>query len=520
MKYLNVIFLALLTGFSGLGLQAQVQTGDTLSFWSVSYIDWPPLWGAPQRNFPAVCKGAGDHCYVFVETGVNGISQTVVDELVSNFDTDFFPRLSAKYGPVPDQFDHDSAVFIVVLDESDWGGYFDPGQQMADSVVNARWSRHSSERELIYVAASSFNYSAEPIVAHEFGHLLHWQQDHSAETDAPGIFWEEAFVDEGFSTFAAEFLTENLDQHNVFEGSAFFKYSPDIPLLYFSNYNQAQLFMTFMYQHFGRWSYISALIQNQLNGWQGVDSTLRLLGHSATFNDAFADFCVANYIDDSVFEGGRYSYEHFRFPAALVENQHSVYPLSSGSGDLSPYGNDYILFTSSSPQAVQINFQGDASSNYRLAFIARNALTKTTRAVAHVLPDASGLALYQADSLGVQNEEVVMVVMCTDPELDTNERVNYTYSAASVASSDAQSALPALRIYPNPAKDKLYIEWSPITGKRVKAEVMDTAGRNYGVFRIDEASHSIDVRKLPAGAYTLRLSDDKTVRTVDFIRQP
>lgn len=520
MKKLKLLLLACFASVGSMLVQAQVQPGDTLAFWSVSYIDWPPLWGAPQRQFPAVCQGAGDHCYVFVESGVSGISQSAVDELVMRFDTAFYPRLTAKYGPVPDQFDHDSSVFIVVLDESDWGGYFDPGQQMADSLVNLLWDRRSSQREIIYIAASAFNYGGASIAAHEFGHLLHWLQDHSAESAAPGIFWEEAFVDEGFSTFAAEYLTENLDQHNVFDGSAFFNSDPDIPLLYFSNYNQAQVFMTYMYEHYGRWNYISALIQNQLNGWQGVDSTLRLLGHTATFSDAFADFCVANYIDDSVFQSGRYSHEHFRFPAAYTENQHSTYPVSSGVLDVSPFGNDYIVFKSATPQNVQLSFQGDASSKFRLAFIARNPVTKLTRKVEHVIPDASGHAVYQADSLGISGEEVVMVVMCTDTALDTNERVTYTYSAVSVSSTGEHTMAPQLSVFPNPARDQLFLEGDPAFIASCRGEIIDTTGRSFGSVKINVADRSVHIRHLPAGAYHLKLARGNARVSVDFIRQP
>ena len=159
---------------------SQYNDGDTLKFWSVTYIDWPPLQSSPQRLVNAICKKAGNHCYVFVEDSATQPLQANVDSLVHTFDYHFYDSLTTRYGPVPNVFDNDSNIFILVLNEPSWYGYFDPGQQMSDSMVYAQWNRHSCQREIIYVSADHFNYAVD-IVAHEFGHLLHWQQDHSPE---------------------------------------------------------------------------------------------------------------------------------------------------------------------------------------------------------------------------------------------------------------------------------------------------------------------------------------------------
>ncbi len=84
------------------------------------------------------------------------------------------------------------------------------------------WDRHSNQREIIYVAASAFTY-LDDVVPHEFGHMLHWRQDHSPEPiENPTKYWEDAWVDEGFSTFAEIYLTENIYQHDVPDNGTFF----------------------------------------------------------------------------------------------------------------------------------------------------------------------------------------------------------------------------------------------------------------------------------------------------------
>lgn len=503
---------------SVLNAKAQQVEGDTLKFWSVSYVDWPPLWGSPQRQFDAVCEKAGDHCYVFVEVGATMPSQTNIDNLVTAFDTHFYPELTAKYGPVPDALDNDSNVFIVVLNESDWAGYYDPGQQMTDSMVMATWNRHSTEREIIYVAAGSF-YGAQGICAHEFGHLCHWEQDHSPEASMPGIYWESAFVDEGFSTFAAEYLTENLYQHNVYDNSAFFQYETDIPLIYFSNYDQAQLFMTFMFEQYGEWDYITALIQNQLNSWQGVDSTLRLLGYSETFDDVFEQWCIANYADDSVYMGGKYAYRHFRFPDALLSATHNNYPIFTQSGDLRAYSCHYVKFSSPSVHSLEIQFNSDASYKFRLAFLELNATGNALHKVHSVIPNASGSAVFNTDSLGLSFNELVMVVMSTDPSLDTNDFAHYTYQANSTEGLNEISAKNQPTIYPNPAQDQLFLDWSEGKGEKGVLEIYDSAGNRVMVSNFTKKTKSINIQNLNAGTYSMIIRFDERVVMARFVKQ-
>lgn len=502
---------------SAMPVSAQVQEGDTLNFWSVSYVDWPPLWGSPQRQFDAVCKKVGSHCYVFVETGATIPSQSIMDDLVTSFDTHFYPALTPKYGPVPDQFDHDSNVYIVALNENYWAGYFDPGQQMPDSLMQAYWNMRSNQREIIYIAANAFNSSAEEIVAHEFGHLLHWGKDHSVEPANPGIFWEEAFVDEGFSTFAAEYLTRNLFQHNVYDNSAFFRSNPDIPLIYFSDYNQAKLFMTFMFEHFGQWNYISALIGNQLNGWQGVDSTLRQLGYNTTFKEAFEQFCVANYADDSVYLNGKYSYDHFSFPDCYAVNNHSSFPTANVNGTLVPFGSDYITFNASTPKPVEVIFQGDSLSEFRLAFIMMNPSGSGIHKVVSVTPDASGHAVFVADSLGTAYTKLVMVAMCTDTGLDTIENIGYSYTATQYAATPEVPANSGFRVYPNPAKDKLFVELPSGMEERSTLEIFDTSGNQKSSYPVNKKTKSIDISMLSPGIYILRVKLGNTILSARFV---
>ncbi len=485
---------------------SQYHVGDTLQFWSVTYIDWPPLQGSPQRLVNAICKNVGDHCYVFVEDSAAQPLQTDIDSFVHTFDFHFYDSLTFRYGPVPDVFDNDSNIFILVLNESDWSGYFDPGQQMSDSVVYSLWNRHSSEREIIYISASDFNYAAG-IVAHEYGHLLHWQQDHSPEpVISPVKFWEDVWVDEGFSTFAAIYLTENIYQHNILDNQTFFSNNPDKPLIYFSNYNQAKLFMLFMYEHFGEWNYISALISDQLNGIYGIESTLDELGYSESFDDAFEQFIIANYADDSVYMGGKYSYAHYRFSSCYVSANYNSFPTGLKNAAVTPYGSDYISFTSSVSNPITIEFQGQPGSKFRIDFILKTTTNNHIDSIIGVPLDSLNHATFIADGLGVNYNKVIMAVMNVDSAIHENNTASYTYSASSYSGIEDDETNNTISVYPNPATDKLYIVTSVNLSSTL--EICSIQGR-IQKRKVFANTTCIDVSGLTKGIYILRITNNE-----------
>lgn len=434
---------------------SQYQVGDTTSFWSVTYIDWPPLQGSPQRKVSATCQRAGQHCYLFVENNISLPTQTDMDSLISRFDNHWYDSLTTAYGPVPNVFDNDEKIFILVFNESDWWGYFDPGQQMADTMVFNKWNRHSSQREIIYVASSA-SANFDDVVPHEFGHMLHWRQDHSPEPlVSPTKYWEDAWVDEGFSTFAAIYLTENIFLQNVQDNGTFFASSADIPLIYFSDYNQVKLFMLFMFEHYGNWNYIHTLIGNQLNGIAGVNNTLSQLGYSQTFDDAFEQWVIANYIDDLQYDGGKYGYAHYNFPACAITATHAAFPISAQTKTVTPYGADYIVFTATTPKPIVVDFAGQPDSKYRVSLILKRNTDVDT--VISIPLDGSNHAIIQIDSLGTIYTKAILAVMNVDSTLSEGSSASYSYSAVLNTGVEDQNINQYVSIFPNPAKDKLYV---------------------------------------------------------------
>lgn len=515
-RFLIIHFLFILTFHSGM-LFSQVHEGDTVQFWSVSYIDWPPLWGSPQRTITAVCKKEGRHCKIMVETTAVQPSGSSIDSMANLFDDVFYPRLTSKYGPVPDALDNDSSVYILALEEYDWAGYFDPGQQMPDSVIFAGWSRHSSQREIIYIASQYFETSAPGIIAHEFGHLLHWGCDHSPEPPAsPRIFWEDAFVDEGFSTFAAIYLTEDIFMRGVMDYSAFFCYDPDIPLIWFSNYNQVELFTLYMFEHYGNWSYITELINNQLNGIDGINSTLENLGYSERFDDVFQQWTIADFIDDSVYEAGKYQYSHYDFPPCRMARYHASMPVTTQWGTVSAYGTDYIAFIPALTGPFSVDFEGESGKKFRVAFIEQDTVNGITVNVENIQIDPLNQGSFFADSAGISYNRLVMVVSCTDSTVHSGESASYSYSISMNAVITDPPYQKAMHLFPDPVENVIFIDFSGNSLLSGDYSIFDYTGKCMAAGTTIDGS--INTSSLRSGFYVLILQTLKGVYKGKFIK--
>ena len=368
------------------------------------------------------------------QAGLDNFPQELNSQLESEFgelDDEFQDAVGR---PDPDELDDEPRIFILIVRSDYWGGYFDPAQQMADSVVYNLWSKHSSEREIIYIEIDMFNFNELElhVLAHEFGHMVHWGQDHSPEPpEKPIKYWEDGWIDEAFATFAEVFLLEDINIPDVMD-DAFFASKPDLPLIYFiggENYNQVKLWMTFMYEHYGKQDFTSTLIQDQANGITGVRNTLRNLGYTETFEETFEHWVLANYLDDEEYQNGKYSYYHYNFTSCRLTDDHNTYPTGLNTYSVSSFAVDYIAFNTSAHTPITIDFTGDSSSVFRLSFILYDTQKAAVKDVQSIQLDSLNRGLFNVVDFGETFNKIIMVVMNVDSSLGDTVSAEYTYLA-------------------------------------------------------------------------------------------
>ncbi|MCB0097101.1 MAG: immune inhibitor A, partial [Caldilineaceae bacterium] len=224
--------------------------------------------------------------------------------------------------------------------------------------VSTRLFPQSNEREMFYLDVYPGDPSRDDylgILAHEFQHMIHWANDRN----------EETWVNEGLSEFAQE--VAGYDPDTGFAGS--FSQSPDTQLNTWNettgnngdHYGSAYLFMAYFAQRFGP-ALTQALVADPANGPRGFDDVLAEDGQALDFNGLFADWVVANYVDDPNALGldGVYGYRKFEQRAPFLDNTLDKYPVAPIETGVQNYATDYILLNGTGD--IAIDFQGQTDT--------------------------------------------------------------------------------------------------------------------------------------------------------------
>lgn len=78
----------------------------------------------------------------------------------------------------------------------------------------------------------------------------------------------------------------------------------------------------------------------------------------------------------------------------------------------------------------------------------------------------------------------------------------------------------AIKVFPNPVEDILHLGNLPESAKISQIEIVDAFGRivHRDEVRAESTNHSIQVGFLKTGIYTLRITDDKTISVIRFVK--
>jgi immune inhibitor A len=239
--------------------------------------------GASQRTASASLRHITDHAYFFVEDGAQ-VAASTLQRIGDDFESTIYPAVTSAFGPVRSPgVDADPRISIVHADLAGAGGYV----TLSDAFPKAA-SPRSNEREAVYLETSALSVAGpayNALLAHELQHLVH--QD--------GDAGEEAWVNEGLSQVAAELAGGGTSRIPAFLAA------PDTQLNDWTaggglHYGKSQLFFRYLLDRFGGRQNAARLVTEPLDGIDGVAAYLQ--GFDMTFGGLFADWCVANYLDD------------------------------------------------------------------------------------------------------------------------------------------------------------------------------------------------------------------------------
>jgi hypothetical protein len=325
-----------------------VEPGHVRSFWVLDVVS------EESYQVDAELRYAGPVVLMYVEQGAN-VDQAALNEAARTFETEIYPRTRALFGSEwQPGVDGDERIVVLNMGMMRGGvaGYFSPRDSVPQAV-----NRFSNEHEMFYM-----NIGAVPpgstlyldTLAHELQHMIHWHEQRSAPT----------WFNEGNST-----LSQDL---NGFVGHSFvalYLGRPDTQLTTWSetprdslaHYGAAHLFLRYIYSNYAGEAGLAPLVRADAGNQPHVLAALAREQHPAIedFGDLFANWAVANLLDDPGLAAGQYGY-------AAAEGQHwlprTVQPLvlepGQQSDTVSQFGADYYALPAG-PRTL--TFRGNSS---------------------------------------------------------------------------------------------------------------------------------------------------------------
>ncbi len=326
------------------------QVGDKQRFW-VSNTETNETF-----QVDAVLRQVVDSAYFWIEEGIT-YQESDLNRLATTFNDEIYPVNRAFFGSEwSPGIDGDPRLFILYAHNLGAGtaAYY----SSIDSV-NPLAHPYSNAHEMFMVNADSVGLDEEytfGVLAHEFQHMIHWNNDRN----------EDSWLNEGFSELAA-FL-------NGYDPGGFdylFSLNPDMQLTDWpldpdarsANYGSSFLFVSYFLDRYGEQA-TQALVANSKNSMDSVDAVLQDLSvqglidpQAGSADDLFADWTVTNYLNDPEFQAERYAYHRY----TGLPKFHETETISTCDGTwetrtVSQYGADYIAIDC--PGQVKLTFQG------------------------------------------------------------------------------------------------------------------------------------------------------------------
>ncbi|WP_026370754.1 immune inhibitor A domain-containing protein [Kallotenue papyrolyticum] len=285
-----------------------------------------------------------EHVLVYVENGVD-LDLAALEGSARQFNDQIYPRNRELFGSEwTPGVDGDPRLTILNARIPGVGGYFSGSDEVPRSV-----NPFSNEREMFYINIDSYLPGTDEyasVLAHEFQHMIHWNEQRAVPT----------WFNEGLSQLAEEL--------NGFDATTFavaYLADPDVQLTSWAedqaarlpHYAASYLFLSYFYEQYGDLTDLRSLIHANAGYHLEPLAEIARRRHPdiTSFSDLYADWAVANLVNDGRYAGGRYHYRHL--PTTV-----QPMPLRGMAREqVAQFGSDYWQFAASDRPRV-LRFDG------------------------------------------------------------------------------------------------------------------------------------------------------------------
>ncbi len=293
------------------------------------------------------------HVYFWVQDGLD-INENEMKALVDTFENQIYPTNREFFGSEwAPGIDGDEHIYILY---SRGLGFSVAGYFSSSDSTHPMIQEYSNAHEMFLFNADNTPLGGDyayAVLAHEFQHMIHWNNDLN----------ETSWLNEGSSELAV--LLNGYDTGGF---DTLYISNPDLQLNDWPNdqdatsphYGAGFLFMTYFLDRFGEEA-TQLLVKDPANGLDSVDDVLQeiqavdpLTGKPINADDFVMDWMLTNFLLDPSIADGRYVYTNY--PGARRASATETFytcPQEPVSRTVNQYGADYIAIECAGDYTIQ-----------------------------------------------------------------------------------------------------------------------------------------------------------------------
>ena len=322
------------------------EVGHTTNFWTLDY----PRSRMVSKEF--VLAAVSEHAYWWIEQGLK-VDDADLQRSVADVEEQIYPRVTAAFGAAPGWAADPQRGHIINGRIPGVGGYVSGADPYPASV-----QPFSNGVPAIYINAREIPLGSPEyltVLAHELQHGIHWYADPAEATWLNEGLSELAVTEAGYSPGSMRYYLRRPNASLV-------NWPKDLDGDIGLNYGAAALFVHYLRERYVPEGGLHDLLAGPDNGIAAVNAFLvdqgaeTAGGEPAGFHSVFADWMVANLLDD---DQGPFGYAGLNVEANITRTE--------GVGDdgtkvsLPQYGIDYIEVKDANGYGT-VHFEGDGAT--------------------------------------------------------------------------------------------------------------------------------------------------------------